>query len=1343
MSESVWASVRSSELWSLVSVVFGTLILSVILACEPNPSIRVTSPAEGAFVVGDTVTVEGTAVDVSDSTPILVNGIVASRPTANTWSATVPLDQTAVHNRILVDLVMPGHERTILRHVVAVDGVTTAGVADGDLSPNSVALRIENTGFDQIAPVISESVEQALDISELVVAQNPLLDDECVLYNAGNCTHRATATALFVGTNGSSLDATSVGAGAVRTRIVVDGLFAEIDLFVRETAGTANFTCGLEISIDSAEITADLDMQPNAADPRFVDVNLSAEPDLTMTGYGSRFVSGICDDPIIGGIINFFLHNQIAILTRSAFLSNLGDPDGAGPLDSPIAEGIETALAGVSIAGPLGEAIGAVLEAPFASVDEDLYGITLSADSGVTQPNPNVGAPDLSASYAFLDESAPALGGTSPGGAPYDLAYGISISALNQMLKAFVEGGMLLIDITEFEVPGVGTVPLTVGLLSTLIPEFAGQGDPETPVVVSVSSTAAPVITGQPGPQGEMGELRFGGVTVTFDVIAGATLTRALVVDAAFGIGVDFAYNAGHLSFDIASLSEAELDGYVTVNRTGASESTLLTALQGFLPFFEQPLADAMEAFPIPALLGLELSAIEVAPVADWVVLFGALSEIPTSKIENVVVTDMSGGDYRYDGIFDISEWRHRLSSNSTSRTINAALRGFAGADACCTTGDKSAVGDVSYLVEFDVVSVPSETWRIDLSHSISGAFDLARENPTAADGGGFTEFRQGGVVSASYTTSAGDSGSFDFVPTPDRVDHPIGASPFDTHQPFYGSNTAVITGSGDATITLEFDFKVRAHSDSNFWLPLPAVVGDKASIRFGRSDTMDWDFTIGAYPGIGDRSIAEDGHKVSLYLTGLPVHDSCGDGSLDAGEECDDGNSNDGDGCASDCTIQPVCGDGSLDAGEECDDGNSNDGDGCASNCTIEMGGPFCGDGQLDTGEECDDGNNVGGDGCASNCTLESGAVCGNGVVEPPELCEPPNTETCTGLCMTRAPFCGDLFVTPPEVCDDGANDGGDAECLACASIQTCGDGTLEGTELCEVGDTIDCTTLGGGFISGTASCAPTCAAWDSSSCSIGQPGTCTVLYDLNATFQITNTPLGLGDSVFTNLDGSMVVEYTDDGSGNIVDGPVNVLHYWVYNDFIVGGFVTVATKVHGFAPSCNGETAPTWRVDTDPGFPTECGYTGNTSPVASGTLDIGNGEIAWDSCAPSDRYWSASASSGDSYRTVFVSSGPGCLNDFQSVGNVSCAGGSCSLGGLNQGNNPQAVSWVQPLINGPPATGTNSLNVAGDLSTLTTPTGAAGGFQSFNVPNEQQSRTWVSWTATRDSSSPATTCN
>ena len=65
-----------------------------------------------------------------------------------------------------------------------------------------------------------------------------------------------------------------------------------------------------------------------------------------------------------------------------------------------------------------------------------------------------------------------------------------------------------------------------------------------------------------------------------------------------------------------------------------------------------------------------------------------------------------------------------------------------------------------------------------------------------------------------------------------------------------------------------------------------------------------------------------------------------CGNDVVETGEECDDGNLVDGDGCESDCQVGPVlCGNGVIDPGEKCDDGNSDPDDGCGSSCATECG--------------------------------------------------------------------------------------------------------------------------------------------------------------------------------------------------------------------------------------------------------------------------------------------------------------------------------------------------------------------------------------------------------------------
>lgn len=121
------------------------------------------------------------------------------------------------------------------------------------------------------------------------------------------------------------------------------------------------------------------------------------------------------------------------------------------------------------------------------------------------------------------------------------------------------------------------------------------------------------------------------------------------------------------------------------------------------------------------------------------------------------------------------------------------------------------------------------------------------------------------------------------------------------------------------------------------------------------------------------------------------------------------------------------VCGDGTLGAGEMCDDGNTSDGDGCDAECRREA---YCGDGETDAGEVCDDGNNASGDGCRSDCLSDE--TCGNGFVDyaAGEVCD--STPGCGPDCTT-VDGCGDGTTTDPETCDDGNTarwDGCDSGC-------------------------------------------------------------------------------------------------------------------------------------------------------------------------------------------------------------------------------------------------------------------------------------------------------------------------
>jgi len=174
---------------------------------------------------------------------------------------------------------------------------------------------------------------------------------------------------------------------------------------------------------------------------------------------------------------------------------------------------------------------------------------------------------------------------------------------------------------------------------------------------------------------------------------------------------------------------------------------------------------------------------------------------------------------------------------------------------------------------------------------------------------------------------------------------------------------------------------------------------------------------------------------------------DNCGDGVLDetAGEQCDDGNNIDGDGCSADCLSEAYCGNNVVEIGEECDDGNDRGGDGCTSTCQREEG---CGNGRLDYGEQCDDDNIASGDGCSETCVDEDGtATCGNAILEAGEDCDDGNLapgDNCDALCQVES-GCGNGTIDPGEECDDDNTVSGDGCSHNCVLEYVCGDGICD----------------------------------------------------------------------------------------------------------------------------------------------------------------------------------------------------------------------------------------------------------------------------------------------------------
>ena len=319
-----------------------------------------------------------------------------------------------------------------------------------------------------------------------------------------------------------------------------------------------------------------------------------------------------------------------------------------------------------------------------------------------------------------------------------------------------------------------------------------------------------------------------------------------------------------------------------------------------------------------------------------------------------------------------------------------------------------------------------------------------------------------------------------------------------------------------------------------------------------------------------------------------------CGNSVREGTEICDDGNVTNGDGCESTCklsngemctmdnqcqsgncdpasmTCEPAvgCGNGILNTGEGCDDGDNVAGDGCNATCDIEnsfpcnatppgdIGNPSCeslicdksgstvgtcepantcGNNKLEAGEGCDDGAKVSGDGCNAACKIEDGDPCNtntNGAIGD-DSCASDACDDAGG-----APgVCGGTDTDGDSVFDfddiDDDNDGMLDTEEGGATTDTDGDGTPNSLDLDSDNDGIpDATEARHRFGDKNGDYIADCPG------SVGTNGLCDALE--------TTADSGIvmvGDATPADTDGDSVRDYRDldsdnDGLSDVVEG-------------------------------------------------------------------------------------------------------------------------------------------------------------------------------------------------------------
>jgi hypothetical protein len=419
----------------------------------------------------------------------------------------------------------------------------------------------------------------------------------------------------------------------------VDSVFGDIDVFnIRadlhiDGSGLVP-SCGLRLTASALQLTGNYALQPDAVNASHVDVNLVGALGVQFSGFNHTFTSGLCDAPIIGDIVQAFMPD-VQSETTNAMRSFLSDPDGGGPADSPIADAIETTLAGINISGPVGAGLGLMLDAPMFTVAEDNIGVTLGANSrfqvsvgsGPGQCIPPPGAPDFTASYS-INEAFPAFSAITPvGGIPYGLGIAISSAGFNQLLRGQTECGLMRSSLTAIDLDGSGgtpPLPITSTLLSLIVPEFS-QLPPGTPLRIDIAPTLAPVVTGVAGPAGELSELRISQVALNIVQPGPETVWLSGVLDTKLGLNLAFLPDGSGLAISLTPPDIADVAVVVLTNPLGADEAQVEAVLPAIVRPQIPSLAESLAGFPLPQFFGLSLQGVEVSRNGQFLSLFADL----------------------------------------------------------------------------------------------------------------------------------------------------------------------------------------------------------------------------------------------------------------------------------------------------------------------------------------------------------------------------------------------------------------------------------------------------------------------------------------------------------------------------------------------------------------------------------------------------------------------------------------------------------------------------------------------------------------------------------------------
>ena len=389
----------------------------------------------------------------------------------------------------------------------------------------------------------------------------------------------------------------------------------------------------------------------------------------------------------------------------------------------------------------------------------------------------------------------------------------------------------------------------------------------------------------------------------------------------------------------------------------------------------------------IPIRLGLENVSYLIVGIPTYADVF-SVTDLSGSMGGSKITQAISANRLLVDAILNLTnnrmglvgyeekapnEWFHKLSNDNES--LNNKLDEYiAGGSTCICCGVNRAIkgftqtsiinqsdGIVSsriYLISDDAEEIISTGQVITSSSSLEMTYFSYYGNQTIGLRFPYIEIPKGANIISAY---------IEFTAT--------GSSSGSTNLTFYGEDT----DNAHTFTTSNYDISSRQKTTAKLnWNNIPSwsnshqyQTPDMSSIIQEIVNRDGW------FPG-NNMAIIVNGTgtrtaRSAYYTSSAPLlvinftisPSGCGDGNLDAGEECDDGNSNNNDNCTNLCTVA-TCSDGILwnqgSGSEQCDDGGTCTGDSstfCLNDDDCASAGGTCAP--------------VGNDSCSNTCQLVS----------------------------------------------------------------------------------------------------------------------------------------------------------------------------------------------------------------------------------------------------------------------------------------------------------------------------------------------------------------------------------